>query len=196
MKRLAGSAAFVLGAAAALAAGWVAFPLVLYTNEPQPIAFSHAAHGEAGAGMSCEDCHAILESGRFTGVPGVASCAECHAEPIGGSAEEKRLVEEFVTPVVEIPWRVYSRQPDHVFFSHATHVKLAGLNCSDCHGAHGESAAPPVYAGNRLTGYGESHGGFAWALASRTALRARQMTDCSNCHFEAGVRASCLDCHK
>jgi len=193
MKR---SFSFLLGAACSLAIGWFVFPLALYTGERQPISFSHAAHGAEGAGMACEDCHAVGEDGRFAGVPGVAVCAECHQEPIGATAEEKRLVDEYVSAGAEIPWKIYSRQPDHVFFPHATHVKLAGLACERCHGEIGAGAAPPPYEGNRLTGYGRSFRAFSFARIARAVADGRKMTECTDCHIETGVEESCLDCHK
>lgn len=196
MRRAASSLSFLLGAASALAFGWLLLPLALYTGEPQPVAFSHAAHGAEGAGMACEDCHGIGEDGRFTGVPGVAACAECHQEPIGNSAEEKRLVDEFVSAGVEIPWKIYSRQPDHVFFPHATHVELAGLACETCHGDLGKGTAPPPYEENRLTGYARFSRELSLVRIARGVADGRKMTVCSECHADSGVEESCLDCHK
>ena len=189
-----GTACVLAGFLGALGAGWIAFPRALYRSEPQPLAFSHAAH--AGAGMSCGDCHAFHADGRFSGIPTVARCAECHAAPIGETAEEKRLVDEFVTPGREIPWKVYSRQPDHVFFSHATHVKGGGLACEECHGPHGRGETLPAYESNRLSGYSRSIWGHSLARFARESWEGKKMTDCSDCHRRRGVEEGCLDCHR
>ena len=93
------------------------------------------------------------EDGRFAGIPRIDNCAACHTEPQGETTDEKRLVEEYVTPAREIPWLVYSRQPENVRFPHAIHVKRAKIACERCHGAHAESDALPLHETNRITGY-------------------------------------------
>jgi len=171
---------FVAGLAFALAFGWLGFPRLLFARAEQPLRFSHRTH--AAAGLGCADCHPIGEDGRFAGIPGIENCAGCHAEPQGSSADEKRLVEEFVTPGREIPWRVYSRQPENVRFPHAVHVKRGEIGCERCHGTHGESDALPVHETNRITGY------------SRGLTK---MSDCESCHAEhRHARTACLACHK
>jgi hypothetical protein len=171
---------FVAGLALALAAGWLGFPRLLFARAEQPLRFSHKTHAALASG--CADCHPIGADGRFAGIPRVETCAACHAEPQGKSADEKRLVEEYVKPGREIPWLVYSRQPDNVRFPHAVHVKRAGIACERCHGPHGESDALPAVQTNRITGY-------------RRDLTT--MNDCESCH--AGTlpeRTACLACHK
>jgi c(7)-type cytochrome triheme protein len=87
-----------------------------------------------------------------------------------------------VTPGREIPWLVYSRQPENVRFPHAVHVKQAAIACERCHGAHGESDRLPVHETNRITGY------------SRELTK---MSDCESCHAEHfPERTACLACHK
>jgi hypothetical protein len=196
VSRVRSVAPLLTGFVAALAAGWLAFPGLLYRSEPQPLRFSHAVHAGEKGGMVCEDCHQLREDGRFTGIPGVSRCAECHQSPLGDTPEEKRLVEEFVKPGREIPWKVYARQPDHVFFPHATHVRLAGLACQDCHGPHGSSDFLPRYESDRLTGYSRSIEGRSLARFARETWEGKKMVDCSHCHGAKGVRESCLDCHK
>ncbi len=114
---------FTAGLALALALGWLGFPHLLYARAEQPLRFSHKTHVSDKTGFACADCHPLGEDGRFAGIPRIDNCAGCHAEPQGDSAEEKRLVEEYVKPGREIPWRVYSRQPENVRFPHAIHVK-------------------------------------------------------------------------
>jgi menaquinone reductase, multiheme cytochrome c subunit len=171
---------FVAGLALALALGWLGFPRLLFARAEQPLRFSHKTH--AAAGSACADCHPIGEDGRFAGIPRVETCATCHAEPLGQSADEKRLVEEYVKPGREIPWLVYSRQPDNVRFPHAVHVKRGGIACERCHGAHGESDALPAAQTNRITGYSRG---------------LTTMNDCESCHSRTlPERTACLACHK
>ena len=61
-----GKILFFGGMLAALGAGWIGFPYVIYETRPQALDFSHKAHAEK-AGMKCEDCHAFREDGTFAG---------------------------------------------------------------------------------------------------------------------------------
>jgi menaquinone reductase, multiheme cytochrome c subunit len=171
---------FLAGLALSAALGWLAFPRLLFARTEQPLRFSHKTH--ASAGLGCADCHPMGEDGRFAGIPRVESCSSCHAEPQGSSADEKRLVEEYVKPGREIPWLVYSRQPENVRFPHAVHVTRGGIACERCHGAHGASDALPALETNRITGY------------TRDVTK---MTDCESCHARhLPGRTACLACHK
>jgi len=185
---------FLLGVGCALAAGWLAFPRLLYRATEQPIQFSHRTHTSDSVGAACEDCHAIGDDGRFAGLPSIEICAGCHAEAMTDSADEKRLVDDYIAKGREIPWLVYARQPVNVHFSHAAHVRLAGIACQECHGEHGESDRLRPLETNRLTGYSRDVDGGLVELA-RDA-RTMKMNDCSRCHHERGVRESCMTCHK
>ena len=173
---------FALGFGAVLAAGWLGFPRTLYTSARQPLEFNHRVHKEK-ASQKCADCHVINSDGDFVGIPALASCAGCHAEPMGTTANEKVLVSAWVKPGREIPWRSYARQPMNVRFSHAVHVNLAKLNCEKCHGAQGDSVSLPIYQEDRISGY------------SRHSV-SMTMTDCEDCHRQRNVEAGCLGCHK
>ncbi len=171
---------FVLGFAGALFVGWIVFPQLLFSTKYQPINYNHAIHQE-DAGMSCEDCHSFREDGTYAGKPRLSTCVECHAEPQGETEDEAKLVSEYVEPEKEIPWISYSRQPDNVFFSHAAHVKMAEMECTDCHrDVAGETKAPPVKI-NRLTGYPNE---------------IIKMYVCEDCHARENVSNACDVCHK
>jgi hypothetical protein len=173
---------FSVGLALVLALGWLGFPRLLYARAEQPLGFSHEIHASDKTGLGCADCHPTGEDGRFAGIPRIDNCAGCHAEAQGETAEEKRLVEEYVVPGREIPWLVYARQPENVRFPHAIHVKRGGFACERCHGAHGTSAALPPHETNRITGYSRD---------------VRKMSDCESCHADNHrERTSCLACHK
>jgi hypothetical protein len=146
--------------------------------------------------MACEDCHGFAPDGRFAGIPPVAKCAECHQEPLGASAQEKALVDQYVRPGREIPWLVYAREPDNVFFSHASHVKLGQLACEKCHGPHAATQSLRPLERNRITGYGRDVWGGHIARVNRKPWEGKKMSDCSACHTERRRPQSCLDCHK
>ena len=177
-----GSILFLGGLAAALTAGWAGYPFVRFARVPQPVAFSHKIHTDK-AGAKCEDCHFLRQDGTFAGLPELDKCSGCHTQPMGTSAEEKRFIETYVTPNREIPWQVYARQPDNVYFSHAAHIKQAHLDCRACHGAQGESDALGAARVNRIDYYsGSPH--------------FQNMDACEECHRRRGAANSCLACHK
>jgi hypothetical protein len=196
MTRMRGLLFIAAGLAFSLTFGWVVFPYLLYGRTRQPLAFSHRTHTGEKGGMGCGDCHPILEDGRFAGIPPVAKCAECHQDPLGSSPEEKLLVEEYVRKGREIPWLVYSRQPDNVYFSHAVHLKLGRLECERCHGPHGTSDRLAPYEENRLTGYSREIWGHSLARVNLASWEGKKMTDCAGCHRLNGKKESCQDCHK
>jgi menaquinone reductase, multiheme cytochrome c subunit len=196
MKNRRGLVFALAGLATALCAGWVLFPYGLYRRMEQPLPFSHRVHTGEKGGMACEDCHPLREDGRFAGIPPVAKCAECHAEPLGSTPEEKVLVEEYVRPGKEIPWLVYSRQPDNVYFSHAPHLRRGAIPCARCHGPEGTSERPQVYQVNRLSGYSRDIWGHSLSRLGLAPWEGKKMTDCARCHRRTGRQDSCLDCHK
>ncbi len=186
--KLSGKMLFLTGAVTALSAGWAGFPHVIYKSRPQPVDFSHKVHAEK-AGTKCEDCHAFREDGSFAGIPRLDRCAGCHAAPMGATSAEKSFIDTYVTPQREPEWASYARQPENVYFSHATHVKLGGVKCESCHGAIGSSERLPVYQQDRISGYSRDIRG----TAGRPGMT---MDDCIRCHRQKGLEHSCLDCHK
>jgi len=172
---------FILGLAASLILGWVIYPKLLYSQKKQPIDFDHVLH-VAEVDNGCESCHFFREDGTFSGAPKLEQCIDCHGEVQGNSPDEIKFVEEFVSKEREVPWLIYSRQPDCVFFSHAAHVKVAKMDCVTCHGHVGESESLKVYEENRITGYsrdiwGKSIGGF-----KKNTWDRMKMDDCAECH--------------
>lgn len=188
-------APFWTGFAGMLAIGWFVFPSVLYRAEEQPLQFSHAVH-TSGAGMACEDCHTFAVDGRFEGIPRVATCAGCHAEQIGETEHEKRMVEQFIRTGAEISWRAYSRQPDNVYFSHIAHVRVGNIECAQCHGSHRSSDSLRTYYENRISGYSRDIWGEHISGVGPDSSDGMKMDQCSSCHHERSIEESCLRCHK
>ncbi len=187
---------FYTGIGAALVFGWLIFPHIIYRSVYQPVQFSHVAHTGDNVRMTCGDCHAFEKDGRFLGIPATQKCAGCHAETMGVSKEEERIVEEYIKPGKEIPWVVYSRQPENVYFSHATHVKLAGIECQSCHFGHAYTRNLRPARFDRLSGYSLDVLGKSLFNSPSTQSRGMRMDDCVNCHRQRGVKESCIECHK
>jgi len=182
---------FGAGAALALAAGWIAFPYAIYKTQTQPVDFSHKVHADK-AGAKCEDCHAFRDDGTYAGVPTLDKCTGCHAAPMGTTAAEKHFIDDYVTPGRQPVWQSYARQPENVFFSHAAHVKLAGLKCEQCHGAEGGTDSLRPYRQDRISGYSRD----VLPVAGWKRGRGMSMDDCVSCHRQHGTEHSCLDCHQ
>jgi len=194
---------FIIGLAASLIIGWLIFPKLLYSQKDQPIDFNHAIHNDL-VDEGCESCHFFREDGTYAGVPKLAQCSDCHEEVMDEENEnEVKFVNEFVLPGKEIPWLIYSRQPDCVFFSHAAHVKKAGMDCTVCHGPVGESTSLKPYEENRITGVSRDIWGKNIAGLKKHTWDRMKMDDCAECHKEAGMESSvqtkrdaCFLCHK
>ncbi|HSG65246.1 MAG TPA: menaquinone reductase multiheme cytochrome c subunit QrcA [Gammaproteobacteria bacterium] len=191
-----GVLSFGLGLGTALLCGWIGLPLVLYREAQQPIQFNHELHAGETVGMYCEDCHATDDEGRFGGIPVVASCEPCHAEPQGETAHEAVLARDYVGEAREIEWLVYARQPDNVFFSHAPHVTLAKIPCERCHGDHGATVSLRPYEENRISTYSRDIWGRSASRIRRAEYEGMKMSDCTRCHEQHGVVESCMTCHK
>lgn len=197
---------FLVGLIASLIVGWVVFPTLLYSKKEQPIDFNHVVHMKL-VDNGCESCHFFREDGTYAGVPKLEQCVGCHKEVQGSTAHEKTFVEEYVYKNREVPWLIYSRQPDCVFFSHAAHVKLANIKCETCHGHIGESEHLKPYEENRITGYSRDIWGksaFNMLTLKNHTYERMKMDDCAACHKEAYGKGSsvqtekdgCFVCHK
>ena len=189
-------ASFVIGLAASLIFGWVIFPKLLYSQKRQPVDYNHAIHlGLVDNG--CQSCHFYREDGSFSGIPKLENCAQCHESMQGETEAEKILVEKYVQQGREVPWLVYARQPDCVFFSHATHTERSRLDCVVCHGHIGTSTSTPIYEENRITGVSRDIWGRNIAGIKMNSWDRMKMDDCAECHMEmAGKKDACFVCHK
>jgi len=186
---------FILGLAASMVLGWVIFPKLLYSQKKQPIEFNHALHNEL-VDEGCESCHFFREDGTYSGVPTLAQCIDCHEEVNGEDPEEEKFVAQYVAKGREVPWLVYSRQPDCVFFSHAAHVKMANMDCVTCHGNIGESESLKVYQKNRISGYSRDIWGENIAGIKRNSWDRMKMDDCAECHQRNKVNQASVQTHR
>lgn len=192
-----GTILFLAGLVIALTAGWIAFPHIIYSSQPQPVEFSHQSHAEK-AGMLCEDCHTLRADGTYTGIPPIEECAGCHSDNLGPSDAEKSFVAQYVAIQRNPKWASYSRQPENVWFSHTPHVRLAEIECERCHGEQGTTDKSRLYEQDRISGYSRD----IWGYTAETSAQEKitvpgmEMGDCIDCHDEEGLEHSCLDCHK
>lgn len=176
--------------------GWLLFPKLLYSKKEQPFNFDHSLHVEETG--DCETCHFLREDGTFSGIPGIESCMECHTdEPMGETDDEAVFAEEYVAQGKEVPWLIYAKQPDCVYFSHAAHTVAGGMDCKTCHGHIGESSSSRPYEENRITGYSRDiWGKNIWGIKKNSWDRMK-MDDCAACHLEEmGHKGYCFQCHK
>jgi len=196
MRRYRNALVFASGVAVMLFAGWFVFPRLLYVKKNQPLDFLHKTHAEKSGLTDCSECHAIREDGAFAGMPAVEKCAGCHSDKIGETAAEAALVNNYIKPGRETQWLVYSRQPANVWFSHAIHVKRAGLSCEECHANYGQSDSVKVYQVNRISGYSRDIWGHSMSRLRRAPHEGMKMSDCEQCHAKHNVEVGCLGCHE
>lgn len=121
--------------------------MILYTEavaidrmpgyEPlQPIKFSHKVHATDNQ-IDCQYCHNTAEHSKSAGIPGPGLCINCHEVVMEGTNSgefEINKVREALNDSIPIKWVRVHQLPDHVFFSHEQHVKVAELDCQACHG--------------------------------------------------------------
>ena len=143
--------------------------LTLSSKSNQPILFNHKIHQKAG--IECIQCHPFYKEQRFSGMPNVMTCIECHKDPVTQNPEEEKI-REFHKSGKVFQWNRIYEQPDHVFFSHRRHIVLAKMDCKDCHGPIGESETPPTKPWVKMT--------MKWCMDCHTKKKASN--DCMACH--------------
>jgi hypothetical protein len=194
---------FFVGLAISLIIGWGVFPQLLYSKKEQPVDFNHKLHVEE-VENGCESCHYFRADGSFSGIPKINDCIECHEDTMGESEDERIFVTEYVLKDREVPWLVYARQPDCVFFTHAAHVKMGEISCETCHGHIGESDHSRIYEENRITGYSRDIWGKSISGIKKNTWDRMKMDDCADCHENMTGRITsvqtqydaCFVCHK
>lgn len=126
----------------------------------QPIYYSHKVHAGINQ-INCLYCHGNAWESKHAAVPSVNVCMNCHkninvyekgpklyrenGDEVNGTAEIAKLY-EFAgfdpknanawdpSKAKPIPWVKIHSLPDHVFFSHAQHVRAGNVQCQTCHG--------------------------------------------------------------
>jgi mono/diheme cytochrome c family protein len=123
----------------------------------QPIHYSHKIHAGDNQ-IECKYCHSSARVSKHSGIPSLNVCMNCHmniAEYNGEEDLEKGYTKEFYTNEIKklykavgwdentqsytgdtqpVKWVRIHNLPDFVYFNHAQHVSVAGVDCQKCHG--------------------------------------------------------------
>jgi cytochrome c551/c552 len=125
----------------------------------QPIFFSHKVHAGINQ-INCLYCHGNAWESKSAAIPSTNVCMNCHKAiqsyekgpelfdgetKIDGTAEIAKLYKYAgfdpknaaawnPSQAKPIEWNKVHNLPDHVFFSHAQHVKAGQVQCQTCHG--------------------------------------------------------------
>ena len=152
----------------------------------QPIHYSHKIHSGANQ-IECKYCHSSARVSKHSGIPSLNVCMNCHkniAEYNGEEDTENGYTKEFYTKEIKklydavgwdeenqsytgntkpVKWVRIHNLPDFVYFNHAQHVQVGGVECQTCHGPVEEMEI--MYQHSSLT--------MGW---------------CINCHRESNVK--------
>lgn len=112
----------------------------------QPIAFSHAVHAGANK-IDCRYCHVGAEKGKSAVIPSMNVCMNCHYDvkegTVTGTTEISKIYQAvgfnpenntYTGEQEPVEWVRIHNLPDHVYFNHAQHVNVGGIECQTCHG--------------------------------------------------------------
>ncbi len=124
----------------------------------QPIFYSHKVHAGINQ-ISCLYCHGGAWESKQASVPSLNVCMNCHAaineytgkeklyrengEEVNGTTEIQKLYSytgydaksgKYTQPGKPVEWTKIHNLPDHVFFSHAQHIRAGKVQCQTCHG--------------------------------------------------------------
>lgn len=126
----------------------------------QPIFYSHKVHAGINQ-INCLYCHGNAWESKSAAIPSVNVCMNCHktiqayekgpelyneeGEKVDGTAEIAKLYKYAgfdpanadawdPSKAKPIEWTKIHNLPDHVFFSHAQHVRAGNVQCQTCHG--------------------------------------------------------------
>ena len=123
----------------------------------QPIHYSHKIHSGDNQ-IECKYCHSSARVSKHSGIPSLNVCMNCHmniAEYNGDEDLEKGYTKDFYTNEIKklykavgwdestqsytgetqpVKWVRIHNLPDFVYFNHAQHVSVAGIDCQKCHG--------------------------------------------------------------
>jgi len=123
----------------------------------QPIFYSHKVHAGTNQ-ISCLYCHGGAWESKQASVPSLNVCMNCHAAindyhgeklfhedgtEVDGTTEIQKLYSytgydpkagKYTEPGKPVEWIKIHNLPDHVFFSHAQHIRAGKVQCQTCHG--------------------------------------------------------------
>jgi mono/diheme cytochrome c family protein len=151
------SSIFMLLASGYFAYGWFMQIGIDQDYAPiQPIHYSHRIHAGSN-GIDCKYCHSSARVSKNAGIPSLNICMNCHkniaavsdttATPEYSKAfydgEIQKLydavgwdktTQKYTGKTRPVKWVKIHNLPDFVYFNHAQHVTVAGIECQKCHG--------------------------------------------------------------
>jgi cytochrome c551/c552 len=123
----------------------------------QPIFYSHKVHAGTNQ-ISCLYCHGNAWESKHATVPSLNVCMNCHSaineyhgeklyredgQEVDGTSEINKLYSytgydpkagKYTQAGKPVEWIKIHNLPDHVFFSHAQHIRAGKVQCQTCHG--------------------------------------------------------------
>lgn len=122
----------------------------------QPIHYSHKIHAGDNE-INCKYCHSSARVSKHSGIPSLNVCMNCHksisevaettATPeytkafydaeIGKLYEAvgwDKATQKYTGKTKPVKWVRIHNLPDFVYFNHAQHVTVGGIECQTCHG--------------------------------------------------------------
>lgn len=148
---------FLMLASAYYVFGWFMQIGVDKGYEPiQPIHYSHRIHA-GDNGIDCKYCHSAAREGKHSNIPSLNVCMNCHknvsevAESTATAEYSKAFYDAEIQKLYDavgwdkdeqkytgntkpVKWVRIHNLPDLVYFNHAQHVTVAGIECQTCHG--------------------------------------------------------------
>jgi mono/diheme cytochrome c family protein len=122
----------------------------------QPIHYSHKIHAGDNE-INCKYCHSSARVSKHSGIPSLNVCMNCHksiaevAETTATPEYSKAFYDAEIGKLYEavgwdkttqkytgktkpVKWVRIHNLPDFVYFNHAQHVTVGGIECQTCHG--------------------------------------------------------------
>jgi mono/diheme cytochrome c family protein len=122
----------------------------------QPIHYSHRIHAGDNE-INCKYCHSSARVSKHSGIPSLNVCMNCHkniaevAETTATPEYSKAFYDEQIQKLYKavgwdqttqsytgktepVKWVRIHNLPDFVYFNHAQHVTVGGIECQTCHG--------------------------------------------------------------
>lgn len=123
----------------------------------QPIHYSHRIHAGDNE-IECKYCHSAARTSKHSNIPSLNVCMNCHTNisevapetlaegneyGVDYNDEIKKLydavgwdpsAQAYTGKTKPVKWVRIHNLPDFVYFNHAQHVSVAGVECQTCHG--------------------------------------------------------------
>jgi len=123
----------------------------------QPIHFSHKIHSGDNQ-IDCKYCHSSARVSKHSGIPSLNICMNCHRnisqydgpEDLAAGYDKEFYTNEIKKIYAAVGWDEDNQEytgktqpvrwirihnlPDFVYFNHAQHTQVAGIDCQTCHG--------------------------------------------------------------